>query len=145
MNRAAIVAEARTWVGTPYAHQASAKALACDCIGLIVGVARTLGIREATDYDTALEVRGYGRQPDPVALLAATDKYLQQIPLAEAEPGDIYLLRFERDPMHFAILSRLDPPYIIHAVELRGGVVEHRVDHFWRNRIMRAYRYREAW
>ncbi len=53
-------------------------------------------------------------------------------------------VRFERDPMHFAILSRLDPPYIIHAVELRGGVVEHRVDNVWRNRIMRAYRYREA-
>lgn len=142
MNAAAVVDEARAWLGTPWAHQASRKGLATDCIGLVVGVARALGIREATEYDAAIDLRGYGRQPDPIALLAATDKYLQRIDVAEARVGDIYLLRFERDPMHFAILSRLDPPYIIHAVELRGGVVEHRVDHIWRSRIMRAYRYK---
>lgn len=145
MNGAAVVAEARTWMGTPWAHQASAKGLATDCIGLIVGVARALGIKEAADYDAAIDVRGYGRQPDPVALLAATDVYLQRIDLDAADVGDIYLLRFERDPMHFAIRSRADPPYIIHAVELRGGVVEHRIDKTWRDRIMRAYRYRGAY
>jgi NlpC/P60 family putative phage cell wall peptidase len=144
VNGAAIVAEARTWVGTPWMHQASRKGLATDCIGLVVGVARALGVKEAADYDAAIDVRGYGRQPDPAALLAATDKYLQRIEIGEATLGDIFLLRFEFDPMHFAILSRLYPTYIIHALEMRGAVVEHRVDNVWHSRIMRAYRYREA-
>lgn len=144
MNGATVVAEARTWLGTPWMHQASTKGLATDCIGLVVGVARALGIKEAAEYDAAIDVRGYGRQPDPVALLAASDRYLQRIDIDAAGPGDILLLRFELDPMHFAIVSGVAPVYIIHALEPRGRVVEHRVDTLWRSRIMRAYRYRDA-
>jgi NlpC/P60 family putative phage cell wall peptidase len=144
VNGYAVVAEALTWVGTPYQHQASTKGLATDCIGLIVGVARALGIKEASAYDAAGDVRGYGRQPDPVALLAAADRYLQRIDMREAGAGDIYLIRFELDPMHFAIISEVNPIYIIHALAPRGKVVEHRVDAVWRARIMRAYRYRDG-
>ena len=38
--RAAIVAEARGWIGTPYRHQASLKGVGADCIGLVRGVWR---------------------------------------------------------------------------------------------------------
>ncbi len=37
---AAIVAEARAWIGTPYRHQASLKGIGCDCLGLLRGVWR---------------------------------------------------------------------------------------------------------
>lgn len=33
-----VVRIARTWIGTPYVHQAHKKSVGCDCIGLIVGV-----------------------------------------------------------------------------------------------------------
>ena len=36
------LAEARTWLGTPYQHQASLKGAGCDCLGLVRGVWRTL-------------------------------------------------------------------------------------------------------
>lgn len=39
-TRAAIVAEARGWIGTPYRHQASLKGVGCDCLGLVRGVWR---------------------------------------------------------------------------------------------------------
>lgn len=29
---------ARTWIGTPYRHQAHKKGVGCDCIGLVVGI-----------------------------------------------------------------------------------------------------------
>ncbi len=35
-----IVAEARSWIGTPYRHQASLKGVGCDCLGLLRGVWR---------------------------------------------------------------------------------------------------------
>src|SRR4051812_1881115 len=40
LTRAAIVAEARAWIGTRYRHQASLKGVGCDCLGLVRGVWR---------------------------------------------------------------------------------------------------------
>src|SRR5829696_3204621 len=37
-----IIAETRTWIGTPYRHQASLKAVGCDCLGLLRGVWRAV-------------------------------------------------------------------------------------------------------
>ncbi len=37
ITRAAIVAEARSWIGTPHRHQASLKDVGCDCFGLVLG------------------------------------------------------------------------------------------------------------
>ena len=34
-----VVKEARTWIGTPFVHQGRTKGLACDCLGLMIGVA----------------------------------------------------------------------------------------------------------
>lgn len=38
----AVVAEALSWVGTPYRHQGSRKGVACDCLGLVRGVWRAM-------------------------------------------------------------------------------------------------------
>ena len=43
LTRAAIVAEARAWIGTPYRHQASLKGIGCDCLGLLRGIWRGEG------------------------------------------------------------------------------------------------------
>jgi NlpC/P60 family putative phage cell wall peptidase len=40
MTGRAVVAEARTWAGTPYRHGASEKGLGCDCLGLVLGAMR---------------------------------------------------------------------------------------------------------
>lgn len=136
-----IVVEARGWLATPYQHQASLKHVGADCIGFIAGVARNLSIPGSLAYDGDAGIRGYGRQPDPSVLKAGADKYLKRIEIQAATAGDIFVLKFEIDPMHFAIVTRADPLYIIHAVQMRGGVVEHRVDHVWRQRIIRAYRF----
>ncbi len=38
-TRAALLTEARTWIGTPWHHQAAVKGAGCDCIGFVRGVA----------------------------------------------------------------------------------------------------------
>ena len=39
-TRAAVLAEARLWLGTPYVHGASLRGVGCDCLGLVRGVWR---------------------------------------------------------------------------------------------------------
>jgi cell wall-associated NlpC family hydrolase len=43
-TRAEIIAEARTWLKTPWRHQGRLKGIGCDCVGHIVCVPRALGI-----------------------------------------------------------------------------------------------------
>src|SRR5881394_3419065 len=44
-----IVAIARSWIGTPYVHQASLRGAGCDCLGLIRGIWRELKGYEPED------------------------------------------------------------------------------------------------
>lgn len=132
-----IVREARSWKGTPYQHQASIKGVACDCIGLLVGVARELGMPEA-DAFLASPFHAYSKSPEPAALRSAVAMFLD--PIIDPLPGDILLLRFEVEPQHFGILST--PDYMVHAWAMSGKCVEHRLDERWRKRIISAFRYR---
>jgi NlpC/P60 family putative phage cell wall peptidase len=140
ISRDAIVAEARSWCGTPWLHQACVKFVGCDCIGLVCGVADALGIPEAKAWRADSEFRGYGRTPVPSKLLAACDRYLDHIPTSTALPGDVLLFTFLREPMHFAIKS--GPDMMIHGFERVGHVCENGIGVKWQRRMLGAYRYR---
>ena len=71
-RRAAVIAAARVWIGTPYRHQASLKGVGCDCLGLIRGVWRGL----------------YGGEPEEVPAYAEG--------WAEAGAGEILAQAFGR-------------------------------------------------
>ena len=66
VSRIKAVREARTWLDTPFHHQASVKGAGCDCIGLIKGVGVTLGL---VDYDPASakakSFANYSMMPNP--------------------------------------------------------------------------------
>ena len=139
-TRADIVAEARAWARAPTAwrHQASRKGVGADCIGLIAGVARELGIDGAAEFDRS--VKGYGREPDPVQTLRWCAQLLE--PATELLPGNILYLRVPKvaHPMHFALVA--DGGRMIHAHVTAGRVVEHRLDDVWRSRVARVFCYR---
>ncbi len=141
-RREEIAEEARAWLGTRWQHQASLKGIGCDCIGLVVGVGRALGIPAALEFDRSPRFKGYGRQPDPVMLLTGCDDLLERIPLSATDVGDVLVMRFEKEPQHFGIVSGLDPPYMVHALAQARKVVEHRIDAVWMTRVLRAYRFR---
>src|SRR3990167_1214712 len=138
MDSAAIVAEARAYIGTPFQHQARLKGVGVDCIGVVVGVARKLGISE---FDTV----DYARQPDPAKMGAALDAHLDRVNLSDIRPGDILWLRIKSEPMHLAIVVEVDSLRIVHALSRRGlsRCVEQDVDDAWRRRIVACFRYRE--
>lgn len=141
-TRTEIIAEARTWVGTPWRHQARLKAVGADCIGFIGGVALALGISGADEWAHAPECHNYGPQPQGRLMLQGCARFLDAIDLDAIDIGDVLMLRFETEPMHFALVSRVLPLYVLHALSTAGKVTEHRVDALWSSRIVRAYRFR---
>jgi hypothetical protein len=64
-TRAQVATQARAWIGTPFAHQHRARGVGVDCVGLVIGVARELGL-----VPSCFDVTGYGSVPDGVALPA---------------------------------------------------------------------------
>lgn len=98
-TRAAVVAEARRWLGTPWVHQHRTHGVGVDCAGLVIGVARELGL-VAPDFDFG----GYGRQPDGT-LLAVCDTHMRRIPRAALQPGDVLVLAMKDQPQHMGIVG----------------------------------------
>ena len=138
MIRDDIIAEARTWIGTPHVHQARIRGVGVDCIGLVVGVASALGFASAAAF-LASPYGSYSSHPNVAALDAACAAFL--VRTHTRQPGDILLMQFIGEPQHFGILTAMD--YVIHAYAPARAVVEHRIDQRWRRRIVRAYCYRE--
>lgn len=136
-TRQDIITEARQWTGTRWMHQQSLKGVACDCIGLVKGVAINVGLLPA-DFATRPEVTqfsGYGRRPDG-RLIRALDLFLDRV--TRPELGDVLLMRFDQNPQHVAIVSDIG---IIHSHASARRVVEHRLDDVWMQRIVAVYRF----
>ena len=133
--RAAIVAEARRWIGTPYRHQASVIGAGCDCVGLVRGVWRTLCGEEpeALPPYTPDWSEGGGEN-----LRDAARRWLREIAEETAAPGDVLLFRMVAGApiKHAAIL--VAPDRIVHAYWGRA-VVESRMAPFWCARVAAAF------
>ena len=134
-SRAAIVAEARRWLGTPYRHQASALGAGCDCLGLVRGVWRAVcGDEPEAPPPYTPDWSDGGDE----LLRDAARRWFVEIAPAAAAPADVLLFRMcAGAPMkHAAIL--VAPDRIIHAYWARA-VVESRLTPFWRARLTAAF------
>ena len=106
-----------------------------DCIGLLYGVAKNLGI--APD-DLPQEFIGYKRVPENGRLGQALNTYMDKIRMSKVEPGDVLLFAYQlNQPQHVAITTG---ETIIHAFNKK--CVEHTLSAPWRRRICGAYRFR---
>lgn len=132
-----LVETAREWIGTPYVHQGSVKGVGADCVGFLRGVALEAGL---ITPEIAAEIpRDYSKQPSGGQLRRIMGDLLVPVPFDQRAPGDLILMRFALDPQHIALLTQVNPDYVIHCAE--KGVVAHRLDSVWRARIVRIYRF----
>lgn len=135
-TREEIVAEARSWINTPYRHQGRTKGVGVDCIGVSIGLGRKFGMC-AEDFD----YQGYAREPDGSALMREICKYMvrRKIGPDELKPGMMLVVSFGGAPQHFAITAPypVDPSRlsIVHAYANidRPRVVETRL--MWHSRF----------
>jgi cell wall-associated NlpC family hydrolase len=142
MIRDRIVTEARDWLGTPYQHQCGLKGVASDCVGYVVGVLQEIGIvapnwwqREGAAFG------GYGRTSGAAVMLTAMRAHFREVPVDQAQAGDIVYMSFGAGLHHAGILV----PYrhgglaLVHALSTAGRVTEHRLDVTWRGYIKAAF------
>jgi NlpC/P60 family putative phage cell wall peptidase len=132
-----IVAEARSWIGTPYRHQAALKGVGCDCLGLVRGVWGALYGQEP-EAPGAYQP-GWVEPPDQERLRDAARRHMREIPLEERQVGDVLMFRW-RDYLpakHIGIAT--SPDTMVHAHE--GASVTEVALGLWQTRLVYAFRF----
>ena len=133
VTRTDIFLAARSWVGTKWQHQQRLKGVACDCAGLVIGVAKDV-------FGIEAEVPNYGREPHNDQMRQLCERYL--VPAAQRAflPGDVLLMTWDREPHHMGIVSVINGEFgLIHAYAQARKVVEHGFDPKWLGRVVAAY------
>lgn len=125
VTRSEVVLAARAWLDTPYHHQGRLRGVGVDCVGLVIGVARDLGL-VASDFD----VPPYPRTPDGASLMHLAELHMQPLAAGELlEPGHVVVVRFDQEPQHLGIAGdyRHGGLSLIHSVARPGRVIETRL------------------
>ena len=138
-----IVVQARTWLRTPFHHQARLKGKGCDCLGLIVGVVDELDLKDANGVKlSAYDEITYPKEPDGAYLIQKLTGILTEVPIAEARAGDLALFKVRENPQHLAILTDYEGTLgMIHCYAQARRVVEHRLDDDWKSRLLKVFRW----
>ncbi len=135
------MAEARLWLGTPYHHQMSLRGVGCDCLGLVRGIWRAL-------YGMEPEVppaysADWGEASGKETLYDAANRNLDEVPLGEAQPGDVVLFRMIKSApaKHAGVL--IAGGRFIHAYSGRA-VTSSALGPWWQERLAAAFTWPEA-
>lgn len=143
VDRFAIVEAARSWIGTPYRHQASVKGAGVDCLGLVRGVWR----------------EAYGQEPEAVPaytmdwsepqgeerMWQAARRHLEECKTGQFEIADVILFRMRDTAVakHVGIVSQVGSmPTFIHAYT-GHGVVESPLSTPWARRVAARFKFPE--
>lgn len=144
---------ARSWIGTPYVHQASVKGAGCDCLGLLRGVVREL--RGAEPEAVPPYSPDWAEATGAETLYSALLRHLAEIDPAALAPGDVALFRMApRGPAkHCGIIgcatasllergrpSKDFPPLTLIHSRQNKRVSEEVFTPFWRRKCAFAFR-----
>ncbi|WP_103333624.1 NlpC/P60 family protein [Pseudotabrizicola formosa] len=134
-----IVEEARSWIGTPYRHQATTRGAGTDCLGLIRGVWRALiGPEPLCPPAYSMD---WSEPSGEEILMQAAGQCLCRKPDLSLSKGDVLLFRMRNGAVakHLGIVSEDAPtPKFIHAYT-GYGVVESSLSGPWLRRIVAVY------
>jgi NlpC/P60 family putative phage cell wall peptidase len=131
-----IVAEARSWIGTPYRHQGTLRGAGSDCLGLLRGVWRTLYGDEPERVPPYTE--DWAEPTRQEVLSEAADRWLWRKALDDGSPGDVLLFRMRDDGIakHLGIAAEVGAaPTFVHAYS-GHGVIESPLSAPWARRIV---------
>jgi hypothetical protein len=174
----AILNEARSWINTAFHHQGRVKAQGgskggCDCIGLIIGVAKNLKLasRQRENGKSIMlfefDETDYPRLPTEHKLYQALDTHFYEIELYSIKPADILLFCIDGNYQHVGIVSTyhndqlgvipsdilnrtkatlpIPTNGIIHSYARARKVVEHRLDEDWQKKAVHAFRFADLY
>jgi NlpC/P60 family putative phage cell wall peptidase len=141
---ARVLAEARSWIGTPYRHQGSVKGAGTDCLGLLRGIWRAIHGAEPEAVPPYTE--DWAEPGRKEVLFAAADRWLVRKPLELAAPADVLLFRMREDSIakHLGVAAAVGPEAsFVHAYS-GHGVIESPLSAPWARRIVGRYAFPEG-
>lgn len=116
--RASVLAEAMTWIDTPYHHHGRIKGAGVDCAQLLIAVYSGCGVAPEVDPGVYSPQWAQHRSEEQFAQwLEHAGAHVVQTPA----PGDVALFKFGRCFSHGGIV--LDAERVIHAYVKRGVVI----------------------
>lgn len=120
--RAMLLAEVRTWLGTPYHHAARMKGVGVDCINLIIGSFENTGL--LAPVETPRYSPQWHLHRNVELLRDSVLRYSHAVDEAAVQPGDVVLYHWGRVKAHAGIVVERGWPFIIHAYSRAGMVIE---------------------
>lgn len=117
-RRVAVVAEARTWLRTPYVSCGNIKGVGVDCAMLLLEVFRQPRGPVPADYDPRPYSPDWHLHQNEELYLAGMGLYSHRVEVAR--PADILVYRFGKTASHGAIV--VDDELMIHAHRQHRGV-----------------------
>lgn len=133
-----IIAEARSWIGTPYRHQASLKGVGCDCLGLVRGVWRALYGDEPERMPAYS--RDWAEASLRETLAEAGVRHLVPVAREAMQAGDVMLFRWRAGfiAKHAAIVT--PDASMVHAHD-GAAVAEVAFAPWWQRRLAYVFRF----
>lgn len=130
MLRSEITAAALSMVGTPFHAQGRLPGVGLDCIGVVVSVAKLVGVPHR-------DVAAYPMRPNG-QLMPELESQMVRV-RREPREGDVLLMSFAGEPHHVAVM--VDAGRIVHAyATVRKCVVQSYSDH-WRAKVRAVYEF----
>lgn len=131
--REQIIAEAKTWLGTPYHHMAQVKGAGVDCAQILLAVYHAVGL--IPKIDVGYYPQDWHFHRDEERYLGWIEQYAKRVD--RPQMGDIALFKFGRCVSHGAIM--LNENNVIHSYFRQGCVyanlndteLKGRVDSYW--------------
>jgi hypothetical protein len=133
-QRAAVVAEARSWLSTPYHAGACLKGVGVDCGQILIAIYSACGLCDS--FDPGFYSQQWALHRDAERYLNFVRERATEIAEADVLPGDFCLIRFGRTFSHSVIV--IDWPRLgIHATSTTRRVeyVDPQVEPAFRNRL----------
>ncbi len=137
--RARVIAEARSWIGTPYLHQASLKNIGCDCLGLIRGVWRHIYGHEPEA--TPAYSPDWAESTKSEQLASAARRHMCEINRCDFRAGDLLIFRWRSHVPAKHLAIAVSATTMIHAQQ-GAGVCEVPITNWWCRHIAYAFELR---
>lgn len=107
-ERAAVVAEAQTWLETPFHHASRMKGVGVDCAQLLIAVYHAVGVTPIVD--PGYYPHDWFRHENRERIVEILEQFM--VPVETPHAGDVALFRYGRALSHAAIVTEW--PTLIH-------------------------------
>lgn len=139
--RELIIEETRKWIDTPYHHKARVCGVGVDCAMLVLAIGYRVGLvtKEQFDNPPDYSVHWHLHNNKELLIEILNNYGCIEIPIMEAQAGDILTFKYGRTTSHLGIL--INESQIVHARMDAGKVVVNTLNGELLERLTHAYRF----